>query len=103
MALDHRQVEAREVEQLDDRRVAEQGLQVGRVVTAGAELHQVAGLVAGGELNQAKPVPGDIEPHGLGVDGNDFAQVESVGQVVVMQLNVQVATGILMMVAAPAF
>ena len=73
---DHRDVEPTEVEQLGGCRIAETGLQVGGIVCAAGELHDMRIAVAGGQLHQAKPVAMGREPHGLGVDRDAIAELD---------------------------
>src|SRR3546814_4203837 len=87
VAADRRQVEAGEVEDLGDPGVGQQRLQIGRVVAALGELHEVADAVAGGELQQAQPVASEVETHGLAVDGNRPAEGEAPRQVASVQVN----------------
>ena len=56
------------MEQLEDRGVGQQRLDVGRAGRARRDLHHVGGAVAGRKLHDAQPVAADIETHGLGVD-----------------------------------
>ncbi len=51
------------------------------------ELHGMADPVAGRQLRQAEPVAEGIEAQGLGVDRHQLAQVKTVGQVALMQMN----------------
>jgi len=62
------EIEAREVEDLDDGRIAQQFFQVRRVVLAARDLDHVGGAVARRHLHHAQPVAVRIEAHGLGVD-----------------------------------
>ena len=41
---------------------------IGRISGMRWNLHHVGGAVAGRQLNHAKPVAVEIEPHGLGID-----------------------------------
>ena len=76
----HREIEAREVEQLQHRRVGEQPPQVGRVVAAGGELHEMGVAVAARELHEAQPVAVRVEPHRLGIDRDRIAEQSPSGR-----------------------
>ena len=80
-------VEARVVENLEDRLVAEQLLDVGRVLLAGGDLHHIGRAVARRKLHHAKPVAPRIEPHRLGVDGDGAFIGREVGKIAAMQAN----------------
>ena len=73
VAADCRHVEAGEVEDLGHPRVGQQRLQVGGFVVSLGELHQMADPVAGGKLQQAETVAGQVQAHGLAVDGDAVA------------------------------
>ena len=83
--LQHRDIEAGKVEELQHSLVGQQRGEAGRVDgRAGRELHQVAVAVAARELHQAEPVAMGIEAHGLGVDGHRIAEGEPRRQVAAM-------------------
>jgi hypothetical protein len=67
--------------------------QVRRLVTAVAELHQVAHLVAGRELDQAQAVARQVETHSLGVHGERVAEVQAGRQVVLVKVDLQGTSG----------
>ena len=69
------------MKQLADRRVAEQGLEVGRVVSVRSELDQMAFSVAGGKLRHAQAVALQIEALGLGINRNRLTKVDAAGNV----------------------
>ncbi len=88
--LQHAYIETREMHQLHDIAVSEKTFQVRTVIFPPAEafghqLHQMRGTVAGGELHQAQSIPYRIEPHCLGIHGNDRAERQIRRQVVAMQ------------------
>ena len=62
------EIEAGEVENLDDVLVGQQALDIGCLLLPGGDLHHVGRAVARRELHHTKPVAGRFEPHGLGVD-----------------------------------
>src|SRR5712691_2818299 len=74
VAVDDGDIEPREMEQLDDRWIDQQPLEVRRVVAAGGELHQVRIAIATRQLDQAKPIAMRVEPHRLGVDRHRVAE-----------------------------
>ena len=87
VAADDSEVEAGEMEQLGDGRIAEKRLKIGGVVSAAGELHHVAGAVAGRQLRQTQPVALGIEPHGFGVDGDAVAEIQARWQVFPVQFD----------------
>ncbi len=74
--LQHGDVEAREMEDLQGAWVGQQRLEARRVEGARGELHQMRHPIPGGELHQAQPVAVRVEPHGLGVDCDIGAEIE---------------------------
>jgi hypothetical protein len=85
--LEHRDVEARIVEDLGDRRVGEQLDQVRRFLEVGGNLHHVGTAIAGRQLHHAEPVAARIQPHRFGVDRHLPRVAREVGQVAPMQSN----------------
>src|SRR3954451_3806321 len=83
----HCDVEAREVEQLQPCRVAQQPAQDRSLVAAGSELDEVRHAVAGRELDDAEAVPARVEAHRLGVDGDRRPEVQACRQIATMQLD----------------
>src|SRR5215217_3274097 len=79
------EIEAGEMEDLDDRWVGKQPLQVGRLAPARWNLHHVGRAVPRRKLHHAQPVAVMVEPHGLGVDRRRIAIPGEVGQVAAMQ------------------
>src|SRR5271165_423400 len=79
--IEHREVEAREMEQLCDARVGQELPQPRRPVGARCELHEMGVPVAGRQLDEAQPVAMRVEPHRLGVDRDDRAEVEPFGKI----------------------
>src|SRR5919106_36469 len=84
VVLQDREIEAREVEHLLDRGIGQQTGEVGRVVAAVAEMHEMTRAVSGGQLHQAQPVTERVEPHRLGVDGDARPEVEIRRQVLLV-------------------
>ena len=70
-------------------RLRAQGAQVRCLVYGFAELDYMTGIAAGRELNQAKPVASKVEPHGLGIDRHGLAELETVGQIVLVEFDIQ--------------
>src|SRR5205085_7320353 len=66
----HGDVEAAEVEDLEDGGIRQQRLQARRRPVLAVELHEVGGVVAGRELYQAQPVAMWLQAQRLGVDGD---------------------------------
>ena len=81
----HGDVEAGEMENLEDRRVAEQLLEVRRLANSRGNLHYVGATVAGRQLHHAQAVAPQIEPHGFGVDRHRPAVARQIGQVAAVQ------------------
>ncbi len=82
MALDHRQVEPGEMEDLGDRRVGQQPAQIGRGIVAIGEMHHMGIAVAAGKLQHAQPVAPQVQAHGLGVDGDAVGEHKPAGKIV---------------------
>ena len=83
----HAHIEAGEVEDLEDARVRQQGLQARRRPVLAVELDEMGGVVAGRELDQAQPVAAGLEPQRLRVDGNRPGEGHVCRQVVLVQLD----------------
>ena len=79
--IDHREVEAREMEQLGYAAIGQQLPQPRRRVGPRRELHEMRVPIAGRELDEAQPVAMRVEPHRLGVDRNNRSEVEPFGQI----------------------
>ena len=73
------------MEDLQDRLVGEELLQIRRLFLPGGDLHHVGGAVAGRELHDAEPVAVRVETHGLGVDRHRALVGAEVGQIAAMQ------------------
>jgi hypothetical protein len=82
---EHREIEPREVEDLQLRGIAEQPLQVRGRTDVAPDLHHIGRAVAGRELHHAEPVAMRIEPHRLGVDRDRAAVARQVGQIAAVQ------------------
>src|SRR5262249_5902165 len=69
-------VEAGEVEELDDAGVLQERTEVRCLIRANSQryLHEVADAIPGRKLDQAQPVARRLEAHGLSVDGHDRAE-----------------------------
>src|SRR5260221_3267232 len=102
VVLQHGDVEAREMKDLQDAGVGQQRLEARRVEGSGRELHEMRDAVAGGELHQAQPVAVRVEPHGLGVDGDVGAEIEVGGQITAMKVDAQCLPGGLTWGPSPA-
>src|SRR5438105_2113537 len=81
MMVDHAEIEAREVKKLCHVRVGQQIPEPRRRVSAGHELNEMSISVAGRQLDQAQPVATRVEPHCLGVDGDDRPEIEPFGKI----------------------
>ena len=66
-------VEAAEMEQLDDVRVGQQPLEVGRVLLTRRDLHDFGVAVAARQLDNAQPVAPDRQAERFGVEGDGLA------------------------------
>src|SRR5271155_5753070 len=84
--INHREVEAREMEQLGYAAIGQQFLQPRRGVGPGRELHEMCVPIAGRQLDEAQPVAMRVEPHRLGVDRNNRSEVEPFGQITPIKL-----------------
>ncbi len=80
-----RQVEAREMEDLRQALVAQDPLQVGRVVLRRREVHQMGIAVPGRQLHHAQPVAVEVEPERLGIHRQVAREAEAGGQVVTVE------------------
>src|SRR5690606_38193533 len=85
ITLDHRDVEAREMENLENVLVRHQRAQVRRVVGAAVELHDMGVAVARRKLDHAKLVALGIEPHRLGIDRDAGAESEACREIALVQ------------------
>ena len=74
-----RDIEAREVKDLELARIGEELFQVRGVFRAGRDLHHIGRTIAGGKLHHAQAIAMRIETHGLGVDGHDRAERNQFG------------------------
>src|SRR5688572_23259761 len=83
--LQHGDVEARKMEDLEDRLVGQQRLEIGSRKVAAVELHEVSGPVARRELDETEAVAVDVQPQRLGIDGDARPEAEPGGQVVLVQ------------------
>src|SRR5262249_46850525 len=84
-------IETGEVEQLENARVADQGLQIRGLVAAFSGrryAHQVAIAIPSRELDEAEPVAQRVEPHRLRVDGDDRSEIQAARQIALMELDV---------------
>ena len=73
------------MENLEDRLIREQPLDIRRMHLSGRDLHHVGGAVAGRKLHHAEPVAVGVETHGLGVDRHRALVGGEVGQIAAMQ------------------
>ena len=84
-AVERADVEPREMEDLQDRRIREQSLEVRGLGAGFGHLNDVRDAVAGRELHDAEPVTMRIEPHRLRVDRDRTAVARQVGQIPAVQ------------------
>ncbi len=82
-----RQVVAREMKQLLDGGVAEQPAEARRAIVGPGELHEVTFAIARRQLHQTEPIPMGIEPHRFGIHRDHGAEIETVGQVLLVQVD----------------
>ena len=87
IVADECEIVAREMEHLLDAGVAEQSAEIGARDSGPAKLHQVAFAVARRELHEAQPVAMGMEAHRLGVYGHNGAEIDTRGQVVLVQVD----------------
>jgi hypothetical protein len=66
--VEHAQIETREMKDFQDRGVAKQSLEVRGLDPLGGNLHHIGRAVARRQLHDAKSVPAQRQPHGLGID-----------------------------------
>ena len=87
--LDRRQVEAREMIELQPLGIGEHGAQVRRgIVAVGAEADQMLVAAPVRQLDDAEAIARGDEPHRLGIDGDRGAGGEDArGQVFLMKMN----------------
>jgi len=85
--VEHADVEAAEVEELQHLGIGQKPLQVGAVIVGAAQPHDMGVAVARGQLHHAQGVATEAQAHGLGIDRDLGAEVEAVGQVAFVQVN----------------
>src|SRR5262249_6859641 len=84
--LQHTEIEAGEMKDLENRSVGEKFGQIGRCARGCRDLHHVGGAIARRQLHDAQPIADRIEPHGFGVDRHrGAAVVREAGQIAAMQ------------------
>ena len=66
--------------------ICQLGLQIGGVILTRLELHQMTIAIPGGKLDQAEAIPMRIKALGLGINGNDIAEINPGGQIVMMEM-----------------
>src|SRR5579859_5971468 len=81
MALDHRQIEAGEMEDLGDRSIGQNAAQIGSAVVAIGEMDHMDRAVAGRELHHAQAVTLEPKPHRFAIDGDGGAEIETGRQI----------------------
>ena len=79
-------VEPPEMKKLRDRRVGQKGGEVRGLGLAGCDLDQMGVAVAGRQLHQAQTVPMRVQPHGLAIDGDRVAPLDSVRQIALVEV-----------------
>src|SRR5688572_22397285 len=88
IGADRGEVEAREMIQLQPRRVGEDRAQVRRgIVAARGEADEMLVAIAVGDLHQAEPVASRLEAHRLGVDGDDAGGEQPLGQILFVEMD----------------
>ncbi len=87
IGLDHGEVEAGEMIELQPRRIGEHRLQHRRGIVPPVEADEMLVAAAVGQLDQAQPVARRVEPHRLGVDRDRPGGEDIGGQVVFVQVN----------------
>src|SRR5918994_1604552 len=88
------QIVAREMEQLLDVGVGEQSTEIRSAIVGPTELHQVAFAIARRELYQTQPVAIGIQAHRFGIHGDHGAEIETFGQVLLVQVDRHVTCSI---------
>src|SRR6185312_9723933 len=84
---EHGDVEAAEMEDLQDRGIGQQRLEAWRVIGAGGELHEMRYAITGRKLDQAQAVAMGIEAHRFRVDGDAGAEREAGGKVAMVEMD----------------
>ncbi len=85
--LDRREIESREVVELEPGRIGQHGLEVGRIVGAAiGEADEVFVTLPVADLQEAEAVPGRHKPHGLGIDGYGPGGEHAFGQVFFVEM-----------------
>ena len=78
-------VEAAEVEELQNGRIGEQVLEIGRARLSRAELDELGVPVAEGELRETQTVTMRIEAQSLGVDRDNGASADPLGEIALVE------------------
>ena len=86
--LQHRHVEAGEMEDLGDRRIGQEQTEIGRARLALGDADDIDAAVAGRELHEAEPVAAGLQPHRLGVDRHEIAIGGEIAEVAVMDADI---------------
>jgi hypothetical protein len=86
MQLEHADVEAAEVEQLQHGRIGQQPLQVRAVVAGAVQAHDMGVAVAGRQLDHAQGIAAEAQAHGLRIDRDLGPQIQAVGQVAFVEI-----------------
>ena len=88
---DERDVEAREVQDLEPCGIGEHRLQVGRVILPDRELHEMLVAAAVRKLHDAEPVAELVEAHRLAVHGDGTGCEHVCGQVALVEIRGQLS------------
>lgn len=90
--LDHREVEAGKVIELEPSRIGQHCPEIGRgIVAPDREADQVLVAPAIADLDHAQPVAPGNEAHGFGIDRNRSVGEDACGQVLFVKMHCHVA------------
>jgi hypothetical protein len=87
MLPDHCQIVAGEMKQLLDRGVAQQAAESRGAIVGPGKLHEVTFAIARRQLHQTQPIALGTKPHRFGIHRHDGAEIEPVGQVLLVQVD----------------
>src|SRR5579871_3509814 len=90
--LQHRHIKAGEMHQLNHRKVCQYSPQIGAIIAVPTkfrwdQLDQMRVSVTAGKLYQTQPIAMRIKAHGFRIDRDYLTEVQSLGEVVAMQMD----------------